>query len=50
MLERIKLVLIDQVLLQMGWPTLGSRLNLKDILVICFALCVAQWRGFNLLG
>jgi hypothetical protein len=50
MLERFKVIVIDQIMLQMGWPTLGARLNLKDILVICFALCLAQWRIFDFLG
>lgn len=39
-LERLKPILIDQVMLQMGWPVLGSRLNLRELLAWCFALCL----------
>jgi hypothetical protein len=42
-LERVKPILIDQIMVQMGWPTLGLRLDLKDFLIICFGLCFTRW-------
>ncbi|HZQ39245.1 MAG TPA: hypothetical protein VFA87_00580 [Rhizomicrobium sp.] len=41
-LERFKPILIDQIMVQMGWPLIGLRLNLKDVVVICFGLCFAH--------
>jgi hypothetical protein len=43
-LEHLKPLLIDQIMVQMGWPTIGLRIELKDILAICCALLLAQWR------
>lgn len=43
-LERFKPILIDQIMLQMGWPIVGLRIDLKDVLAICCALFMAQWR------
>ena len=42
-LERFKPTLIDLILVQMGWPTIGLKTGLKDLIVCCFALCFAQW-------
>ena len=42
-LERFKPVLIDLILVQMGWPAIGLKTGLKDLIVCCFALCFAQW-------
>ena len=45
--ERFKPILIDQIMVQMGWPLIGLRPNLKDLVVICFGLCFAH---LNILG
>jgi hypothetical protein len=48
--ERLRPILIDLILLQMGWPTLGLKMGLKDLIVCCFALCFAQWGLLRLGG
>jgi len=40
-LERLKPILIDQIMLQMGWPVMGLRLKLKDVLVWCLVFTLA---------
>ncbi|HWF63716.1 MAG TPA: hypothetical protein VN685_03795 [Rhizomicrobium sp.] len=42
-LERFKPALIDLILVQLGWPAIGLKTGLKDLIVCCFALCFAQW-------
>jgi hypothetical protein len=49
-LERLKPILIDLILVQMGWPTIGLKTGLKDLIVCCFALCFAQWGLLKGLG
>jgi hypothetical protein len=34
----------------MGWPTIGLKTGLKDLIVCCFALCFAQWGLLKGLG
>ena len=48
--DRFRPVLIDLILSQMGWPTIGLKTGLKDLIVCCFALCFAQWGLLKGLG
>lgn len=41
-LERIKPLLIDQIMVQMGWPIIGLRMDLTDLLGMCCALLLAR--------
>jgi hypothetical protein len=40
--ERLRPILIDLIMVQMGWPAVGLKTGLKELIVCCFALCFAQ--------
>lgn len=41
LLDRFKPILIDQIMLQIGWPLVGIRLSLREILIWSFVLFIA---------
>ena len=48
--ERLRPIVIDLIMVQMGWPAIGLKTGLKDLIVCCFALCFAQWGLLKGLG